>query len=137
MFSKLFLLLSLLLLIFNPLSCIATAGLTPRNDSSINPWTPIQNVRDPKMQNLGKFAVSEYDKTGASHLIFVKVVNGSSLHLSFFPRAEIIWWLWLQATNCSKPGPARMYETKLFEDYYQTGARNSTIKFGFLRSVKG
>ncbi|CAN7043947.1 unnamed protein product [Brassica rapa subsp. trilocularis] len=62
-----FLLLSLVLL---PLYAFAVV--------SVGGWSPISDVKDPHVVEIGVFAVSEYDKQSKSGLKFVTVVSGES-----------------------------------------------------------
>ncbi|ESQ51861.1 hypothetical protein EUTSA_v10017424mg [Eutrema salsugineum] len=41
-------------------------------------WSPISDVKDPHIVEIGEFAVSEYDRQSKSGLKFVKVVSGES-----------------------------------------------------------
>ncbi|VVB08268.1 unnamed protein product [Arabis nemorensis] len=41
-------------------------------------WSPITDVKDPHVVEIGEFAVSEYDKQSKSELKFVTVVRGET-----------------------------------------------------------
>ncbi|XP_010513103.1 PREDICTED: cysteine proteinase inhibitor 5-like [Camelina sativa] len=60
----------LLSLVLLPLHVIVVVGL--------GSWTPIKDVKDPHIVEIGQFAVSEFDKLTRSRLTFVKVVQGES-----------------------------------------------------------
>lgn len=62
------------------------------------------------------YAVSEYDKTATSHLQFVKVINGSTLYISFNPKAQRIWHLFVEARNCGQHGQSDIYQTEVYEN---------------------
>ncbi|KAF8096255.1 hypothetical protein N665_0313s0025 [Sinapis alba] len=62
------LLISLVLLLLLHASAAAPTGR----------WTPISNVKNPHVVEVGKFAVSEYDMESKSELKFVAVVSGES-----------------------------------------------------------
>ncbi|KAF8100877.1 hypothetical protein N665_0214s0037, partial [Sinapis alba] len=46
--------------------------------ANIGGWTPIRDVKDPHIVEIGKFAVSEYDKQNNLGLRFVEVLSGES-----------------------------------------------------------
>jgi hypothetical protein len=75
------------------------------------------------------YAVQEYDKTGKPHLQFIKVVNGSTLYLSFYPRAQKIWFLNVEARNCSQHGQLDTYQAQVYENF-EPGRKY--LSFGFL-----
>ncbi|KAF8117122.1 hypothetical protein N665_0012s0127 [Sinapis alba] len=68
--NKAFFLLLLLFLILLPLYAFAVVR--------VSGWSPISNVNDPHVVEIGVFAVSEYDKQSKSGLKFVTVVSGQS-----------------------------------------------------------
>nr|CAD1837713.1 unnamed protein product [Ananas comosus var. bracteatus] len=41
-------------------------------------WQPIKNVSDPHVQEIGKFAVAEYDNKSKAQLVFQEVVKGET-----------------------------------------------------------
>ncbi|KAG2301986.1 hypothetical protein Bca4012_060323 [Brassica carinata] len=41
-------------------------------------WSPITDVKDPHVVEIGKFAVSEYDKQSKAGLKYVEVVSGET-----------------------------------------------------------
>lgn len=66
-----------------------------------------------------RYAVSEYNhlNTTTVHLEFIKVVNGSTFYISFYPRAQKIWLLWLKAKECTNPDQSDIYQTQVFENF--------------------
>lgn len=52
--------------------CLASASAS----TFVGGWTPIKNLTDPHLKELGGFAVAEHDKRGNDRLEFVKVVAG-------------------------------------------------------------
>lgn len=41
-------------------------------------WEPIKNVSDPHVQEIGEFAVAEYDERSKAQLVFKEVVKGET-----------------------------------------------------------
>ncbi|CAA7052076.1 unnamed protein product [Microthlaspi erraticum] len=62
-----FLLLSLVLLPLNAFAATRVGG-----------WSPIKNISDPHIIEVGEFAVSEYTRETKSDLNFVTIVSGES-----------------------------------------------------------
>ncbi|KAF3323221.1 cysteine proteinase inhibitor 1 [Carex littledalei] len=64
-----------LVLLLLPLSFLLLISLRPAS-AFVGGWTPIKNLTDPHLKELGGFAVAEHDKKGNDRLEFVKVVAG-------------------------------------------------------------
>jgi hypothetical protein len=43
---------------------------------NVGRWTPITDVNDPEIQEIGRWAVSEHDAAASDSLVFSKVVRG-------------------------------------------------------------
>ncbi|KAJ4762772.1 Cysteine proteinase inhibitor [Rhynchospora pubera] len=67
--------LSPLLLLLLPLSFLLVVYLRPAS-ATPGGWSPIKNLTDPHLKELGGFAVAEHDKVANDGLEFVKVVKG-------------------------------------------------------------
>ncbi|XP_023520814.1 cysteine proteinase inhibitor 5-like [Cucurbita pepo subsp. pepo] len=65
---------SLFLILLLPLLVVATA----RMGRLVGGWEKIKDVKDPHIQEIGKFAVSEYNKQSKGALEFKDVVKGES-----------------------------------------------------------
>ncbi|KAF3335991.1 quinone-oxidoreductase [Carex littledalei] len=63
------------------------------------------------------YAISAYDNTTTLHLEFIKVVNGSTMYVSFWPRSQKIWLLWVEAKNCTNPDQSDIYQTEVYENF--------------------
>ena len=68
---RLFLLLAAALLLLNGVSAARPAVL-------VGGWRPIENVSDPHVQEIGKFAVTEHNKKATASLKFQSVVSGET-----------------------------------------------------------
>lgn len=65
-----------LLFLLLPLSFLLFVSLHPASASTlVGGWTPIKNLTDPHLKELGGFAVAEHDKVANERLEFVKVVK--------------------------------------------------------------
>nr|DAD20296.1 TPA_asm: hypothetical protein HUJ06_021759 [Nelumbo nucifera] len=80
-------------------------------------WQPIQDVNDSHVQEIGQFAVTEYNKNAKTNLQFQKVVRGESQVVAGFNYRLI-----LEATN---KGVANNYEAVVWEQSW-TNSRNLT-----------
>jgi Aspartic acid proteinase inhibitor len=58
------------------LSVLLTASHLVASKQILGGWSPIKNVTDPHVKDLGAFAVSEHDKVANDSLVFVQVVSG-------------------------------------------------------------
>lgn len=66
-----------LFLLLLPLSFLLAVSLRPSSAATLRGgWTPIKNLADPHVKELGGFAVAEHDKAANDGLKFVKVVKG-------------------------------------------------------------
>ncbi|KAL5728883.1 hypothetical protein ACHQM5_001913 [Ranunculus cassubicifolius] len=68
--------LSFLLLVLFILEVSATGGR--KIGGLVGSWTPIKDISDPHIQELGQFAVSEHNKADGTNLRFDRVTKGES-----------------------------------------------------------
>ncbi|KAF3550493.1 hypothetical protein DY000_02006319 [Brassica cretica] len=52
------------------------------SDDTFGGWHPIKNIKDPSLEVLAKFAISEYNKQKNSRLNFETVVSGDELEVA-------------------------------------------------------
>ncbi|KAL6132834.1 hypothetical protein ACLB2K_065073 [Fragaria x ananassa] len=76
----------------------------PERHSLAGLWQPIQNTSDPKVIELAKFAISEYNKNTTKKLAFESVVSGKFAHMS-----GTFYELVVAAKNESLPTPVENY----------------------------
>ncbi|KAF3338372.1 mitochondrial thiamine pyrophosphate carrier-like protein [Carex littledalei] len=74
---------------------------------------PINYFDKQTLENLGKFAVDEYNKKGEPNLYFVEVVNGSLVEVT---NIDYVWYLELKAAKCSEPHTQAMYLAQIFDN---------------------
>ncbi|XP_027125045.1 putative cysteine proteinase inhibitor 7 [Coffea eugenioides] len=77
-------------------------------------WTPV-NPLDPHIQELGRFAVDEHNKTTKNKLVFVAVVAGLQKPLGF----ATLYWLLIAAKDSK--GKLGLYKALVIE--YLTGVK--------------
>ncbi|XP_066385174.1 cysteine proteinase inhibitor 8-like [Miscanthus floridulus] len=58
------------------LCSVAPAASASEEPQIVGGWKSIKNVNDPHIQELGRWAVSEYDTAASDSLVFSKVVSG-------------------------------------------------------------
>ncbi|XP_022721053.1 cysteine proteinase inhibitor 5-like [Durio zibethinus] len=49
-----------------------------RKDALVGGWTPIKNIKEPHVTEIGEFAVAEYNKQSNTSLELLKVVKGET-----------------------------------------------------------
>ncbi|EOA28712.1 hypothetical protein CARUB_v10024940mg [Capsella rubella] len=99
--------------------------------AAIGSWTPISDVKDPHIVEIGEFAVSEYNKQSKSGLKYVKVVSGESQVVSGVNYRLLV------AANDEVGGPSKNYEAVVFEKHWLksmnlTSFKPATINARFL-----
>ncbi|RID45254.1 hypothetical protein BRARA_I01996 [Brassica rapa] len=109
-----FLLLLLLLLSFHA-SAMLPAGR----------WSPISNVKDPHVVEVGKFAVSEYDMESKSELKFVAVVSGESKVVAGTNYRLIVA---VNACVAAGPGASKNYEAIVWEKQWLKSMNLTSFK---------
>ncbi|KAK2967492.1 hypothetical protein RJ640_010133 [Escallonia rubra] len=72
----------LLLLIISFLVATAfhdvSAAMGGRKEARVGGWEPIKDPKDPKVQEIGEFAVSEHNKEASASLKYESVVKGET-----------------------------------------------------------
>lgn len=76
---------------------------------ALGSWSPISDVKDPHIVEIGEFAVSEYNKQSKSGLKFVAVVSGESQTVSGVKYRLVV------AANDGSAGPSKNYEAIVVE----------------------
>lgn len=87
-------------------------------------WSPISNVKDPHVVEVGKFAVSEYDMESKSELKFVAVVSGESKVVAGTNYRLIV------AVNdgVAGPGASKNYEAIVWEKQWLKSMNLTSFK---------
>ncbi|KAF9623976.1 hypothetical protein IFM89_007419 [Coptis chinensis] len=57
---------------------VSTGSFGVSRMGRVGGWTPIKDIKDPEVQDIGKFAVTEHNKEEKTELRFVQVVRGES-----------------------------------------------------------
>ncbi|KAH0910234.1 hypothetical protein HID58_033555 [Brassica napus] len=107
-------------------------------------WSPISNVNDPHVVEVGKFAVSEYDMESKSELKFVAVVSGESKVVAGTNYRLIV------AVNdgVAGPGASKNYEAIVWEKqcvrtplkpalFKRMGGKEERVRIGSCVSTRG
>ncbi|XP_022724248.1 cysteine proteinase inhibitor 5-like [Durio zibethinus] len=82
-----------------------------RKDALLGGWTPIENVKDPHVTEIAKFAVAEYNKQSKTSLKLLKVIKGETQVV-----AGTNYRLVLKATDGSA---TKAYEAVVWEKAWQ------------------
>ncbi|CAH8384220.1 unnamed protein product [Eruca vesicaria subsp. sativa] len=99
-------------------------GLLSFHASAMAPagrWSPIGNVKDHHVVEVGKFAVSEYDMQSKSELKFVAVVSGESKVVAGINYRLIV------AVN-DGPGGSKNYEAIVWEKQWLKSMNLTSFK---------
>lgn len=75
-------------------------------------WYPIENITDPHVQEIGNYAVSEYNRQSGDNLNFVRVVSGETQVV-----AGVNYRLIIETTDAE--GNVARYQAMVWEKAWQ------------------